>query len=147
MMIREIGPEEACRLYDCLEALAEHHNRVSVHFQGLYPKTSSERKIREFEKDMEEGRSFIAVTEDQGQITGFCKISADGGLGVLEYLILLEEERGKGHGADFMNWALGRFRELGVKDVEVKVVYGNEAVRFYEKYGFRPCSVLLRSSL
>ena len=42
-----------------------------------------------------------------------------------------------------MNWALNTFRELGIKDIDVKVVYGNEAIRFYQKYGFRERSVIL----
>ena len=51
--------------------------------------------------------------------------------------------RGKGYGAAFMDWALNTFRELGVRNIDVKVVYGNEAIRFYQKYGFRERSVIL----
>ena len=40
--MREIRSEEAYRLYECLESLAEHHNDVSVYFKGLYPTLSSE---------------------------------------------------------------------------------------------------------
>ena len=35
-MIREINSEETGKLYECLEALAEHHNKVSVHFYEKY---------------------------------------------------------------------------------------------------------------
>ena len=141
--MREIGPDEAHRLYECLEALAEHHNRVSVYFKGRYPLTPSKDRIRAFERELQEGRSFIAAVEKDGQITGFCKIGADGGKGVLEYLVVLPQERGKGHGAALMEWALGRFRALGVREIEVKTVYGNDAVQLYRKYGFREKSILL----
>ena len=35
-MIREIHPEETGKLYEFLEASAEHHNKVSVHLKGRY---------------------------------------------------------------------------------------------------------------
>ena len=56
---------------------------------------------------------------------------------------MLEQERGKGYGAAFMDWALNTFRELGIHEIDVKAVYGNEAIRFYKKYGFRERSVIL----
>ena len=141
--MREISPKETGKLYDCLEALAEHHNQVSTYFQGCYPRTLSEQKTVQFEKELEEGRSRIAVTENDHQVTGFCKINTDGSRGVLEYLVVLDQERGKGYGAAFMDWALDAFRKLGIHEIDVKAVYGNEAIRFYEKYGFRERSVIL----
>ena len=142
-MMREITSKETEKLYNCLEALAEHHNKVSVHFKGQYPLTSSEQKITEFEKELEEGRSYIAVAENGTEVVGFCKINAESSAGVLEYLVVLEQERGKGYGAALMDWALNRFRDLKIKDINVKVVYGNDAILWYEKYGFRKRSVIL----
>lgn len=141
--MREISSKETEKLYECLEALAEHHNRVSAHFKGCYPLTPFEQTVRRFAGEIEEGSSRIAVEEEGGTVIGFCKINTGGSTGVLEYLVVLERERGKGHGAALMDWALGRFRELGIRDIEVKVVYGNDAVRLYEKYGFREKSVIL----
>ena len=73
-MIREIHSEETGKLYECLEALAEHHNKVSVHFKGSYPKTPSEERIKQFESELEEGKSRIAVIENGNDFVGFCKI-------------------------------------------------------------------------
>ena len=143
-MIREINSEETGKLYECLEALAEHHNKVSVHFKGCYPQTPSGQRIKQFEKELEEGKSHIAVIEnDSSNVIGFCKIGTDGNTGALEYLVVLDRERGKGYGAALMDWAMNRFRELEVKEIDVKVVYGNEAVHLYEKYGFREKSVIM----
>ena len=36
-----------------------------------------------------------------------------------------------------MQWALAEFARYGLGQIEVKVVYGNDAVAFYEKYGFQ----------
>ncbi len=142
-MIREIKPEETGKLYECLEALAEHHNKVSVHFKGCYPQKPSMQKIKQFESELEEGRSHIAVIEKDGNIIGFCKIGTDGNTGTLEYLVVLDRERGKGYGAALMDWALNTFRKLGINEIDVKVVYGNEAIHLYEKYGFREKSVIM----
>ena len=142
-MIREINPEEAWKLYECLEALAEHHNKVSIHFKGCYPLTPSMQKIKQFESELEKGQSRIAVAENGSNILGFCKIGTDGNAGILEYLVVLDQERGKGYGAALMDWALNTFSKLEVNEINVKVVYGNEAVHLYEKYGFRERSVIM----
>ena len=141
--MREITSKETGKLYRCLEALAEHHNQVSVHFKGQYPRTSSEQKIAAFEKELEEGRTHIAVADNGTEVVGFCKINIGNSAGVLEYLVVLDQERGKGYGAALMDWALNRFRDSGMKEIDVKVVYGNDAIHFYEKYGFRERSVIL----
>ena len=141
--MREITSKETGKLYRCLEALAEHHNQVSVHFKGQYPRTSSEQKIAAFEQELEEGKSSIAVIEEEDRVVGFCKINIGNSAGVLEYLVVLDQERGKGYGAALMDWALNRFRDSGMKEIDVKVVYGNDAIHFYEKYGFRERSVIL----
>ena len=141
--MREISPNETGKLCECLEALAKHHNQVSEYFKGDYPQTPSEQKTIQFGKELEEGRTRIAVIENDDKVTGLCKINTDGNRGVLEYLVVLEQERGKGYGAAFMDWALNIFRELGIHEIDVKAVYGNEAIRFYKKYGFRERSVIL----
>ena len=142
-MIREINSEETGKLYECLEALAEHHNKVSVHFKGCYPKTPSRQRIKQFENELKEGKSRIAVVENDSNILGFCKIGTDGKTGILEYLVILDQERGKGYGAVLMDWAMNTFRKLKVNEIDVKVVYGNEAIHLYEKYGFRERSVIM----
>ena len=141
--IREIGFEETYRLYECMEDLARHHNEVSVYFKGDYPSISSEKIVRLFGDDVKEGRSHIAVIEDAGKVIGFCKINISGKSGILDYLAVLSQERGKGHGTALMDWAFRKFDESKVDNVEVKVIYGNDAVNFYKKYGFREKSVLM----
>ena len=90
--MREINPNETDKLYECLEALAEHHNKVSVYFKGCYPQTPSEQKIRQFKSELEEGRARIAVAENADKVIGFCKINTDARPGVLEYLVVLDRE-------------------------------------------------------
>ena len=43
-----------------------------------------------------------------------------------------------------LDWALNIFRNRKVTRIEVKVVDGNDAIRFYEKHGFQIVSHILR---
>ena len=142
-MMREISPEETDILYECLEDLGRHHNNVSVYFKGIYPTISSEEIVRQFAAEMKEGGSYVAVIEEGKRVIGLCKISIAKDTGFLDYLVVLHQEKGKGYGAALMNWALNRFDEFNVKNIEVKAVYGNDAIDFYKKYGFTEKSIIL----
>ncbi|MBQ8966706.1 GNAT family N-acetyltransferase [Ruminococcus sp.] len=80
------------------------------------------------------------------KIAGFCKVDTDKSVGVLEYLVVLEEFRGIGYGGELIEWALSKFAELGIHDIDVKVADGNKAVTLYEKYGFKMNAHILRLS-
>ena len=144
MEIRELAGGEVYRLEECLRELAEHHNRVAEHFKGCYPKKPYAEILGSFEEDVGSGKARIAVTEEKGRILGFCKISACGGAGTVDYLIVLKEARGRGCGDALFSWAMDTLKQSGAGRIEVKVVAGNDAIRFYEKYGFRVCSHVLR---
>lgn len=142
--MREIGSQEVFILKNCLEELAAHHNKVSVNFKGCYPKQPFEVTLNGFSKDVDSGNSSIAVIEAEDRVAGFCKINYASNVGAVEYLIVLIEYRGKGYGAQLMEWALSRFKELGIHDIDVKVADGNDAISLYEKYGFKMNAHILR---
>ena len=142
--MREIRATEVFKLKECLSELAEHHNRVSMNFKGNYPKEAFDQTLERFAADLEAGESHIAVIENGDRVIGFCKVNCSQGVGTLEYMVVRNSQRGKGYGARLMNWAMDKLREAGVAFVEVKVVDGNEAIRFYEKYGFKMNAHLLR---
>ena len=146
-MIREIACDEVCRLEECLRQLAVHHNEVSVSFKGCYPKKPDAEVLASFGNDLRSGTARIAVAEDEGKILGFCKVSAAGDAGSVDYLIVLKEARGRGYGDALLGWATETLKQQGVSRIEVKVVDGNDAAGFYEKYGFRTCSLVLRRDL
>ncbi len=144
--MREIGADEVFKLKECLIALAEHHNKVSVNFRGCYPKTPVEKTLERFVHELNDGKAYIAVIENEEKAAGFCKIDIDDSVGVLEYLVVLEEFRGMGYGAALIECALDRFSQFGVHDIDVKVADGNDAVSLYEKYGFKMNAHILRLS-
>ena len=145
--MRELQCCEIVQLEECLKELAEHHNMVSVHFAGAYPKKPYGETLQSFEADVRSKKSRIAVIDSENQIVGFCKADIDRKQGKIDYLIVLREYRGKGYGDMLINWAMGLFRQCGVDQIEVKVADGNNAARFYEKYGFKMNAHILRADL
>lgn len=74
---------------------------------------------------------------------GFCRIDIADNIGKLNYLVVLQEYRGKGYGVQLMNWAMKTFAEHHINHVDVKVIDGNDAIHFYENYGFKTKSHIL----
>ena len=126
MQIRTIESNEICNLTDCLAALAEHHNAVSLYFKGVYPSRPYEQTLEMFSESLAEGKSLIAVIKEQSSILGFCKLDFAALSGKIDYLIVLPEQRSKGYGTALMDWAMQIFRQKGVISIEVKVVAGND---------------------
>lgn len=147
MQMRTIDANELYKLIGCLGALAEYHNAVSLHFGGSYPSRPCEQTIELFSVALKEGRSQIAVIEERGEIVGFCKLDFSAVSGKIDYLIVLPAYRGRGFGGAFLDWAMQTFRQRGVKNIEVKVVAGNDVIRLYEKYGFQINAQILRLDL
>lgn len=143
MEIRELTAAEVPALSGCLQALADHHDRVSVHFPGSYPSHPYEVTLTSFAQALAQGTSRIAVAEAEGEIVGFCKADLGDGSGKLDYLAVLPAFRGRGYGGALMDWAMEIFRRGRVRRVEVKVVDGNDAIHLYERYGFRMNAHLL----
>lgn len=135
--MREINAEEVYRLEPCLRVLAEYHNEISVNFKGNYPSRPYRKTLELFAAALAAGDSRIAVVENETEIAGFAKVDLDGKKGKLDYLVVLEEYRGRGYGKMLMDWAMAAFRENGVAEIEVKVVDRNPAIHLYEAYGFR----------
>lgn len=146
--MREIAANEVSCLRACLAELAAHHNRVSVHFAGHYPGRPFEETLDRFERMLSSGASRIAVIEEGGAVVAFCKIDCSGEHGKLDYLIVLPAQRGKGYGRALMDWAMEAFSRMGAREIEVKVVDGNDrALHLYEAYGFRMnAHILLRAA-
>ena len=145
--MRELDDKEVYRLEECLKELAAHHNEVSTGFKGCYPKRPFVETLETFREDVQSGKSRIAVVENGDKALGFCKIDICGTEGKIDYLIVLKEVRGSGYGNILMDWAVDTLKQSGVNRIEVRVVDGNNAVRFYEKYGFRINAHILRMNV
>ncbi len=76
-------------------------------------------------------------------ILGFCIAYSKSVSGKIEVLFVDEKYRRNGFGLKLMNSAVEWFKEKQVDDIELIVVYGNEAVSFYQKLGFYPRSIIM----
>ncbi|MCX7285854.1 MAG: GNAT family N-acetyltransferase [Novosphingobium sp.] len=87
----------------------------------------------------------IAVIEDGGRLTAFCKIARASTLPPhtsaaapmeLKQLYTDPDLIGRGHGARLMEWALAEGRAWGADEMQLSVYAHNpEAQRFYRRYG------------
>ena len=137
VVLKELVANEMEQLLLCLEALDAYHNAVSVHFSGSYPAKENSVKLAGFMQSIKAGTSKLVGVFQDSSLLGFCKIDFLEQYGKLDYLVVLPEVRDKGLGDMLMQWALAEFARHGLEQIEVKVVYGNAAVAFYEKYGFQ----------
>ena len=142
--MREISASEVNKLEICLRDLADYHNEKSINFKGKYPKRPFDVTLDMFRADILNGKSRIIVIENADEIAGFCKIDIIKDEGKIDYLIVLKKYRTLGMGKQLMDSAMGIFKERGIRNIEVKVADGNDAMYFYEKYGFKMNAHILK---
>lgn len=145
MLTIEILPmKKVGALKPMLMELADHHNQVAVNFQGLYPLLNIDEKIQILQQGIGAGNTVAAILSDGSSWQGFCVFSHTGGCGSIDYLYIRQALRGQGAGKLLMQWMLEQLGQLRLTLLELKVVVGNEqAVRFYEQYGFAARTVTL----
>lgn len=147
MVIKKMTKNEIKELWHYIEALAEYHNNVSEHFNGMYPMDSPAQTIEMFEEDVENGRAVIYTAEEGGVTQGFIKADINKTSGAISYLFVDDQYRGEGIGDELTGAAMTMFKEYGVKRVDVKVVYGSPTVDYYEKHGFKKQQYIMTLSL
>ncbi|QWI62562.1 GNAT family N-acetyltransferase [Bacillus mycoides] len=130
---------------DSLDKLHEYHNSKSKYFSGDYPRMTFEERIEDYKKNSKYGeyRIELLIELETDNILGFCIAYSKSVSGKIEVLFVDEKYRRNGFGLKLMNSAVEWFKEKQVDDIELIVVYGNEAVSFYQKLGFYPCSIIM----
>ena len=93
-------------------------------------------------------RGHLLLAEDGGRVLGYAMVSETSGqatlatderMAELESLSVLQDERGQGVGRALMDAAYAVIRELGIGELMLYVMDGNDgALRFYERLGLRP---------
>ncbi|MCW9131768.1 GNAT family N-acetyltransferase [Bacillus paramycoides] len=130
---------------DSLDKLHEYHNSKSKYFSGDYPRITFEERIEEYKRNSKYGeyRIELLIDSETDNILGFCIAYSKKISGKIEVLFVDEKYRRNGFGLKLMNSAVEWFKEKQVDDIELTVVYGNEAVSFYQKLGFYPRSIIM----
>ena len=130
-------------------AMHSHHRDLGA--QVLPFRTDAEawaRRRRHYAALLESGRGHLLLAEEGGRVVGYAMVSEIGGqatlatgerMAELETLSVEEGARGQGVGRALMDAAYAVMRELGLTEVMLYVIDGNEgAIRFYERLGMRP---------
>ncbi|MED1409071.1 MULTISPECIES: GNAT family N-acetyltransferase [Bacillus] len=130
---------------DSLDKLHEYHNSKSNYFSGDYPRMTFEERIEDYKKNSKHGeyRIELLIESETDNILGFCIAYSKKISGKIEVLFVDEKYRRNGLGLKLMNSAVEWFKEQQIDEIELTVVYGNEAVSFYQKLGFYPRSIIM----
>jgi GNAT superfamily N-acetyltransferase len=145
LITKQITLEEIGILRKPLDKLHEYHNSISKYFSGSYPRVTFEERIEEYRKKAKVGeyRIELITEKETNNIVGFCIVYSNKVSGKIEVLFVDEKYRRKGLGVKLMKSAMDWFGENNINEIELTVVYGNEAVSFYEKLGFYPRSTIM----
>ena len=137
---RILLPGEAGLLHDMLVLLAEYHNSVAENRDITYPVTNIDDTIQTINKNIKNGKCIVNAYFENGGMIAFCSIEIykrEENRGELKYLFVREPYRKQGFGDLLMKWAIHEFDKANVDLVDIRVVLGNPAIAFYEKYGFK----------
>ncbi len=137
MEIITLRGNETGRLLGILGELATYHNDVAEDFAGFYPIYAFDTQVREAGEMIDDGSARIDAVLEDGDIAGFGMASFSGKNGEIDFLYLRPHLRRRGLGAKLYNRLLRFLEDNGVEFIDVRVVKGNPAKRFYQRHGFR----------
>jgi ribosomal protein S18 acetylase RimI-like enzyme len=131
------------------KAMHEHHRSGGDQVLPFRPGQEAwERRRPHYVSLLESGRGHLLLAEDDGRAIGYAMVSVGGGqatlatgerVAELETLSVADGARGHGVGGALMDAAYAVMRELGIAEVMLYVLDGNDgALRFYERRGMRP---------
>jgi ribosomal protein S18 acetylase RimI-like enzyme len=130
----------------------QHHRSVAGHLAAVAPFRSDDeswvRRRAFYERLLAKPDSFFLLAEREGRLVGYAAVAVGGTeaslevgrrVGSLESLSVLPQERGHGLGGRLMDAVFEELRQLGVVEISLAVMEGNDdAWRFYERLGLVP---------
>jgi ribosomal protein S18 acetylase RimI-like enzyme len=151
--VTRAGADRIAELQSLWEALELHHAELPD-VPSIRPLADSwERRRERYRGWLESGDGRLFVAEVKGHVVGYLMLtithtsdSWDVGsqAAEIETLSVLAEARSSGVGAALLDAALQEATAAGVNAIGVGVVHSNvDAVRFYERAGFKPFYVEL----
>ena len=155
-MVRHGGRDEVDRLEPLWRALRAHHVALPAMPPVRSAEDSWEFRKRQYLDWLGQEGHVLLVAERGNELIGYAVMSIGEGAATwdlgertaeIETLSVLESERGNGVGAALTQAAAGVANEAGAGTMLVGVVHSNEdAIRFYEREGFKPFYVSLTRS-
>lgn len=123
------------------------HFEKSVYFKSKYEKFTFDRRMESIYKKAEKGiiKIDMLLNSDTGNYVGYCLSSIEDNLGEIESIFIESPYRKLKLGDKLMTSALSWFELNSVTNIEINVVYRNdEALPFYERYGFQVGNYILK---
>jgi ribosomal protein S18 acetylase RimI-like enzyme len=137
--VREATARDLGDLTRLFVELREHHRPLQPDNPRYH--VSDEGWERTARRSLDDPRSALYVSEEDGVVVGFVQLSfVDkpwGSSCEVGTLVVDPAHRGRGHGTALMSAAEGRARTEGARGMRVEVLAGNEQARaFYERLGY-----------
>ncbi len=126
------------------EQLVLHHKARSTHFKDVYENFTFEKRKADLLNKSCDGLLRVDLATDNGRNVGYCVSTVKENEGEIDSIYIDQDYRSTGIGSAFMERALAWMDEQHVTVRRVAVAVGNEeALGFYEQFGFLPRQVLL----
>jgi ribosomal protein S18 acetylase RimI-like enzyme len=145
VLVRRLQAGELDLVAPVWESLLAHHAAVAPAMPTRPPDESWRMRRADYVRWLAEPDAFALVAEEGGAVVGYAVVRLGGPdetwvtgerSAELETLAVLPTSRGQGVGAALMDAVDEEIRRLGVDDLWVSVVAGNDgALRFYERRG------------
>lgn len=137
MKTRLLNADDVPMLAEHLLPLAEYHNRVAESFAGMYPLVPFEKALADTAEMLAKGEARAEVLyDDQGRVAGYCVVHFHDNSADIDWLFVREDLRGSGWGKKLLDNALQFAKENGAEIIDLLLVKGNPAKKFYADFGF-----------
>lgn len=128
------------------EQLNRLHRERSNYFAAQFDRFTFADRVRELETKSRTG-IFAARNGEGKAVFAYCIASLEDGAGEIDSLYVSPDCRGNRVGHRLMETALAWLSGHGCSKIRISVVHGNEqALGFYEKFGFRQRLVILEQT-
>lgn len=124
--------------------LIEHIRARSVYFGKWFESRAFEQRKSELLRKASAGKLHIDLAVDGGAYVGYCVSSVCDRVGEIDSIFVQKSHRSLGIGGEMMKRALSWMEREKAMKVNIAVSVGNEeALPFYQHYGFFPKHILL----
>ncbi|MDQ1262888.1 MAG: hypothetical protein QG575_2069 [Euryarchaeota archaeon] len=140
----EVDEQGLDRIKPLWEKLIEHIRARSVHFGSWFEARAFSQRKSELLAKSTAGKLHICLALDGGEYVGYCVSSVCCREGEIDSIFVEESHRACGIGGEMMKRALAWIETEKAERVNIAVSVGNEeALPFYQRYGFFPKHILL----
>lgn len=144
MEIRLAVKNDVDQIVELWKYMMTYHQRINEHFAKS---RNGHEKFRLFlKRQIGSGSAVVMIAREQDEIIGFClglimeypPVFSQRKKGHINDMVVKEEFQGQGVGGNLLEKTLYWFKQVGIENIELDVVTGNEsAEKFYQKHGFR----------